>query len=106
MIPQRTVFGTRLRQELDQQRMSIRTLAKRLDASRPEVARRNLARWIGGYNSPSRLNRIAVAHALGVPPEAFLEDDDEEEDPLLALMRVLRRVVREELESERDEVQS
>lgn len=100
-LPQRTIFGTRLRQELDRQRVSIRTLAKRLDSERPEVARRNLARWIGGYNSPSRLNRIAVAHALGIPPEAFLEDDDEEEDPLVALMSALRRVVREELKNER-----
>lgn len=101
VIPRRTKFGDQLRRELDSQRMSIRQLAKRLDAQRPEVARRNLARWIGGYNQPSRLNRIAVAEALGVPAEAFLEDDDEEEDPLVALMTALRRVVREELSKER-----
>lgn len=99
-FPRRTKFGDKVRGELDRQRISVRKLAKTLDPQRPEVARRNLARWIGGYNSPSRLNRIAVAEALGVPAEAFLEEDDEEADPLVDLMRALRRVVREEMARE------
>jgi transcriptional regulator with XRE-family HTH domain len=99
-IPPRTNFGQKLRAELDRQQISVRKLGRTLDPQRPEVARRNLARWIGGYNQPSRLNRIAVAEALGVPAEAFLEDDDEEADPLVDLVRALRRVVREEMARE------
>jgi transcriptional regulator with XRE-family HTH domain len=97
VIPRPTRFGTSLRRELDRQKLSIRGLARRLDPNRPDVARRNVARWIGGYNQPSRLNRIAVAEALGLPPEAFLEDDDEEGNPLVALMGAIRRVVRDEI---------
>lgn len=96
-VPRRTKFGTHLRSELDKRKMSIRGLARTIDPQNPEVARRNLARWIGGYNNPSRLNRIAVAEALGLPADTFLPDDDEEEDPLVALMGALRRVVREEM---------
>lgn len=77
--------------------MSIRALARVLDPQRPDVARRNLARWIGGYNQPSRIHRVAVAEALGLPPEHFFDDDDEEADPVVDLMKVIRRVVREEL---------
>jgi transcriptional regulator with XRE-family HTH domain len=95
-FPRRTKFGDKVRAELDRQRISIRKLARDIDPARPEVARRNLARWIGGYNSPSRLSRIAVAEALGIPAEALLEDDDEEADPLVALMSAIRRVVRDE----------
>jgi transcriptional regulator with XRE-family HTH domain len=96
-VARRTRFGEQLRKELDTRKLSVRKLGRMIDPERPESARRNLVRWIGGYNSPSRLNRIAVAEALGVPAEAFLEDDDEEDDPLVALMSVLRRVVREEM---------
>jgi len=85
--------------------MSIRKLARTLDPQNPEVARRNLARWIGGYNQPSRINRIAVAEALGLQREALLSADDEEDDPLVALMAALRRVVRDEL-SAREESRS
>lgn len=96
--PKRTRFGQELRSQLDRQRLSIRKLAKRLDPEQPDRARRNLARWIGGYNSPSRISRIAVAEALGLPSDALLEDDDEEADPVVDLVRAIRRVVREELE--------
>lgn len=95
-VPRRTKFGQQVRHELDSQRMSIRKLARKLDPSNPEVARRSLARWIGGYNQPSRINRIAVAEALGLSRDALL-DDDEEADPLVDLLKALRRVVREEL---------
>lgn len=99
-IPVRTAFGQKLRAELDAQRLSIRKLARTMAPEHPEPMRRNIARWIGGYNQPSRIHRIAIAEALGVPAERFLDDDDEEADPLVDLMRVLRRVVREELRAE------
>ncbi len=101
-FPRRTKFGERVRGELDRQKLSVRKLARTLDPERPDVAKRNLARWIGGYNSPSRISRIAVAEALGMHPEALLEDDDEEADPLVALMNALRRVVRDELSKRGD----
>jgi transcriptional regulator with XRE-family HTH domain len=100
-VAPRTRFGEKLRKELDARQMSVRALARVIDPNRPEAARRNLVRWIGGYNDPSRISRIAVADALGLPHELFLEEDDEEADPLVALMSVLRRVVQQELAKER-----
>lgn len=94
-IPKRTVFGQKLRHELDSRRLSIRKFSRMLDADRPDAARRNIARWIGGYNQPSRIHRIAVAEALGLPSETFLSDDDEEADPVVALVSALHRVVRD-----------
>lgn len=94
LIP-RTRFGQKLRHELDGRGMSLRSLARRLNPQHPEVARRNLARWIGGYNEPSRINRIAVARAFGMPDDSFLDEDDEESDPLVkALMPVVLEAVR------------
>lgn len=75
--------------------MSVRGLARTIDPDRPEAARRNLVRWIGGHNSPSRLSRIAVANALGLSPEELLDDEDEEADPVSDLMAVLRKLARE-----------
>ena len=95
VAPQRTRFGTDLRKHLDQRGMSLRALARALNQSQPEVARRNLARWIGGYNEPSRLNRIAVARALGLPDETFLDEDDEEADPVVDLVNAVRDLVDE-----------
>lgn len=68
----------------------------------PEQMRRNLARWIGGYNQPSRIHMVALCEALGTPLETF-EDDDEEADPVVALMAAIRRVVRDELSREAPE---
>lgn len=99
-FPRRSNFGERVRRELDSQGLSIRKLAKRMDPERPEAAKRNLARWIGGYNQPSRISRIAVASALGLSPEALL-DDDEEADPVVDLIKAIRRVVQDELAKER-----
>lgn len=104
MIPKRSVFGEKLRAELDNQGVSIRGLARKMSPEQPEVMRRNLARWIGGYNSPSRIHRVAVADALGVPREKFTDTDDEEEDLVVSLVAAIRRVVRQELA--RDETQA
>jgi transcriptional regulator with XRE-family HTH domain len=94
----RTRFGDKLRTELDRQHLSVRKLARQMSPENPEPMRRNLARWIGGYNRPSRIHRVMVAEALGVPLETF-DEDDEEGDIVAALVRAIRRVVREELKS-------
>ena len=96
-LPSRSRFGEKLRRELDQRGMSIRKLARTMNPNTPEQARRNLARWIGGYNQPSRIQLVALCEALGVPLETFADDDDEEADPVVALMAAIRRVVRDEL---------
>lgn len=101
VVPRRSRFGSKLRLELDNRGMSLRAFARKVNPDQPEVARRNLARWIGGYNQPSRLNRIAVARAFGMPDDSFLDEDDEEADPLVALMAALRRVVRDEMARQR-----
>jgi transcriptional regulator with XRE-family HTH domain len=98
----RTHFGDQLRLELDRQRLSIRKLAHTMAPANPEPMRRNLARWIGGYNQPSRIHRVMVADALGVPLETF-DEDDEESDPV-SLDEFLRLRVREALQREGREV--
>ena len=98
-VPSRSSFGEKLRRELDQRGMSIRKLARTMNPSKPEQARRNLARWIGGYNEPSRVQLVAVCNALGVPLETF---DEEEDDPVMALMAAIRRVVRDELARQKE----
>lgn len=102
----RTRFGDKLRGELDRQHLSVRKLARMISPEQPEPMRRNLARWIGGYNRPSRIHRVMVAEALGVPVETF-DEDDEEGDIVVALVRAIRAVVREELDSrEKREVEA
>jgi transcriptional regulator with XRE-family HTH domain len=91
----RTRFGDQLRAELDRQQLSVRKLARLMSPANPEPMRRNLARWIGGYNQPSRIHRVMVADALSVPLETF-EEDDEEADPV-SLDEFLRLRVREML---------
>jgi hypothetical protein len=93
---QPTRFQTRVRAELDAQRLSMRGLARRIDPDNVERARRNLIRWMHSTTQPSRLSRLDVAQALGIDP-AELEDDDEESDPVAALFNAVRAVVRIEL---------
>lgn len=81
VTPTRSHFGEKLRAELDRKQLSIRKLARMMAPANPEPMRRNLARWIGGYNQPSRIHRVMIADALGVPLETF-EEDDEESDPV------------------------
>jgi transcriptional regulator with XRE-family HTH domain len=73
----RTLFGNKLREELDRQHLSLRQLSRRMMPQRPEVARRNLSRWIAGTR-PTRASRALVAATLGVDRSYFDEDDDEE----------------------------
>lgn len=85
----RSTFGEKLRTELDSQGTSIRKLSRQINSKNPELARRNLSRWISGGTRPTQAKRRQVAEALGLDPSYFEEDD--EEDPL---MRDLRRVLR------------
>jgi transcriptional regulator with XRE-family HTH domain len=101
----RTRFGEQLRTELDRKQLSVRKLARMMSPANPEPMRRNLARWIGGYNQPSRIHRVMVADALGVPLETFDEDDEEGERPM-SLDEFLRLRVREMLLQEGREVVS
>lgn len=87
-------FAKQLRAELTRQNVSIRSLAKRMNPEEPNVARRNVYRWLAGTSAPSPASREAVAQALGLPLDHFASDD-EEEDALAALMTGLRALVRE-----------
>lgn len=81
----RSRFGEQLRGELGRQGLSIRQLSRRIDPSKPEHARRALARWIAG-TTPTAASRRAVAEALGVDPAFF--DDDEDEEAATALRAI------------------
>lgn len=97
----RSAFGEKLRAELGRQNKSIRQLAREIDPSNPEIARRNLSRWIAGTR-PTRGSRVLVAHALGVDPAQFDEDDDEEDAEMGDLFRALLNRIERKVEQEVD----
>ncbi len=97
----RSNFGDKLRVELNRQDLSLRKLAQRIDPSKPEVARRNLSRWIAG-TKPTKGSRILVAHALGVDAAQFDEDDDEEDEEMSDLVRALLHRIDRKVEEELD----
>lgn len=85
-------FAVKLREALDQQGQSVRGLSKRLNPENPETARSSLQKWLRGRHVPSRASRRSVAVALGLPPDHF-GDEDEEEDPVVVLMSAIERYV-------------
>lgn len=91
----RDTFAQRLRTELDRADLSVRALAKRLDADNPETARRNLMRYLSGSTKPGQRMRDAIADALGVDRSLLSADDEEEEEVAAALLGVLRKLVRQ-----------
>lgn len=102
----RTSFGGSVRSILERNKAegrkpdSIRSLARVMgagDEARASVAKRNLNRWVSGGITPLPESRHAVAVALGVGPEQLADDDEEEGDPLVALMNAIRRVVQSEM---------
>jgi transcriptional regulator with XRE-family HTH domain len=99
MAMQPTRFQTRVRAELDAQRLSMRGLARRIDPDNVERARRNLIRWMYGETRPSRLSRIDVARALGIDPSELEGDGDEEADPVVDLVNAIKALVRAELQA-------
>jgi transcriptional regulator with XRE-family HTH domain len=96
----RSVFGDRLRAELERQDLSIRKLSRRINPAKPEASRRALAKWIAGDVKPTQANRILVADALGVSHD-FFDEDDEEESEVAEIVQVLMsridRVVHEQV---------
>jgi transcriptional regulator with XRE-family HTH domain len=74
-------FVIRVWAEMDAQKLSMRGLARRIDPSNIDRARRNLIRWLHEGIRPGRQSRRAVARALGIDPEE-LEEDDADADSL------------------------
>ena len=92
-IEKPTRFITRVRAEMFSQELSIRGLARRMDPQNVDRARRNLHRWLDEGIRPGRASRREVAAALGIEQAALEGDDDEESDPVSALMNALFRVI-------------
>lgn len=71
---------------MDRQQVSVRELARRLNHTDPEGARRTIARWLTSSVetavNPSRASVRSVAEALGVDPASLASDDDDEESDL------------------------
>lgn len=69
-------FGQRLRAELDQREWGIRTLARHMesDPKRVETMRRNLIRYVQDKHVPTVGMQHAIADALGIPRDQFVED--------------------------------
>lgn len=88
-------YGDSLRSFLASRNISTRTLAKRLNPSNPESARRDLNRIFAG-REPRAEKREEIAAALGVERREIEGDpDDEEEDPVAALLYQVQTLVRQ-----------
>lgn len=71
-------FAQRVRGHMEEQGLSVRGLARRMDPSNVERARRNLHRWLDEGIAPNRASRREIASALGVDSESLSGADDEE----------------------------
>src|SRR5688500_10172956 len=92
-------FGRKVRGILDGRGQSIRSLARSMNPDNPEDAKRDLLRWFKADGPvPGPRSRRRVETGLGVEA-GTLDDDDEESDPVAALMDALRAVVRAEVKS-------
>lgn len=87
----RLEFAQRLREHVPVG--SVRQTARLLDPEDPERGRRNLNRWLKAKVLPSAKSRIALAEALGLKADHFLdaEDDEEEALNLVARLHEIRR---------------
>lgn len=94
----RSHFGDTLRGHLEANKVagrqpnSIRQLARHMgngDPRKAEAAKRSIFKWLSGQTQPSATSRVLVATVLGVDPSAFADDDEEEDEPMLDLVRAL-----------------
>lgn len=92
-------FGRKLRFVLEREDVSARELGRRLRPDNHEVGRRTVARYLNGTVSPSRARRELIASVLGVQSAEFA-DEDEEGDPVEALMSSIRAIVRSAVREE------
>lgn len=95
-----TRFVSRVRAEMESQKLSIRGLARRMDAENVDRARRNLHRWLDEGIAPGRASRREVAAALQIDHAELEGDDDEEADPVVDLFTALMRVVDERVRAQ------
>lgn len=86
---------------MQRQGLSVRGLARRMDPENLDRARRNLHRWLDEGMTPNRASRREIAAGLGVRESELPEDDDEEADLVVDLIKAIRRVVQDELAKER-----
>lgn len=90
VIERRQEFARKLRQHVPVG--TVRQTAKQIDPEHPERGRRNLNRWLQARVLPSLTSRIALAEALSLPSETFLDlDDEEEEQDLVAQLHEIAR---------------
>lgn len=68
-------FAQQLRQEMDEQGISTRELARRLNPDDIETGRSHIRKLLRGKHDPSRVTRQRYARALGLPAGRFLEAD-------------------------------
>lgn len=105
--------GTRLKALRTAKKWDQHRLAEAARAHGVGITQSQVSRYENGQE-PSARNALALASALtvdvreffanGSEPSLDTDGDDEEADPLVALMHALRRVVREEMSAAHDRV--
>jgi hypothetical protein len=94
---EQTKFVRRVREEMREQSLSVRGLARRMDPQNVDRARRNLHRWLDEGISPNRASVSDIATALGID-EGDLDEEDELPLALDTMLRsYLRKLIREEV---------
>lgn len=94
-------FAPKLRSALEQKNVSVRALARmwRPDGD-PETSRRSLNRYLNKGIVPSPQIRRELSEALGIEQDELEPTDEEETDPMAALLKCLRAVVRHSIREE------
>lgn len=81
MSPGANHFPGVLRRTLDERNLSVRAFARlyagpKATKTQVENARSLANKWLAGTNTPTRRSRIRIATVLGLPAEAFVEDQE------------------------------
>lgn len=69
-------YGESLQAALDRTEVSVRELARRLNPSDPETARRSVKRYLRGSQTPTVQTREQIADALGLSRSDIEGDTD------------------------------
>lgn len=85
-VTTRLTFASKLRTEMARREMGARTLARLIDPTNVEQARRSVRRWVKGTHVPTQASRDQITAALGMERGSLDPDPDEDdEDPAVRL---------------------
>lgn len=95
-----TLYGGNLRKALEETGTSVYRLARIINPAQPESTRSSIQRYLAGRVLPGIESRHELSEALGRPELLSVPDEDDERDPMVALMDAIRQITRSEISRE------